>query len=147
MVNKVDYADEIGLEASEWAYSFWARVNKNDPSGCWIWTTSYNRKKSPDSPITYGFMYPGKRADGKQRSILAHRFSYILHYGSIPEESRVLHKCDNRKCVNPEHLFLGTMSDNMKDMHSKNRHHGKGFSGHTHSDEAKAKMKQSYQER
>jgi hypothetical protein len=54
------------------------------------------------------------RFNGKNE--LAHRISWMLHYGNIPEEMNVLHKCDNPQYVNPNHLFLGTHKDNMNDM-------------------------------
>ncbi len=63
----------------------------------------------------------------KNKTYNAHRFSYELHNGPICDDLCVLHKCDNRKCINPEHLFLGSRDDNMKDMVSKNRQ-AKGIS-------------------
>ena len=71
-------------------------------NGCWEWTAGLNYDG-------YGcFCYNGN-------SRPAHRFSYTLHVGIIPEEIMVLHKCNNRKCVNPEHLYLGNNSNNMMD--------------------------------
>lgn len=78
-----------------------------DPeSGCWNWNGSLNG---------YGRVNIG----GKNR--YAHRYFYELHRGKIPEGLLVLHRCDNKKCVNPEHLFTGTQVDNMKDMFEKGR--------------------------
>jgi len=72
--------------------------------GCWNWTGHIHHSG-------YG-MY---RSDG------AHRFSYEKDKGQIPDGLWVLHTCDNRKCVNPAHLFLGTVQDNVDDMHAKGR--------------------------
>lgn len=56
-----------------------------------------------------------------RKSIKAHRFSWELHNGPIPDGLKVLHKCDVRHCVNPDHLFLGTIKDNVDDMIQKGR--------------------------
>lgn len=58
---------------------------------------------------------------GKRKSILAHRVSWMIYKGPIPDGLWVLHRCDNPRCTNPDHLFLGTPSDNMRDCINKNR--------------------------
>ena len=79
-------------------------------SGCWEWQAArYNNKHMYGS-----FSYNGKKT-------LAHRASYVIYNGDIPNGLLVCHTCDNEKCVNPNHLFLGTQKDNMQDMISKNR--------------------------
>lgn len=77
-------------------------------SGCWIWAGCRDRQGYGSTTL---FRIP----------IGTHRLSYILHVGPIASDLRVLHKCDNPPCFNPEHLFLGTMSDNSQDMHRKGR--------------------------
>lgn len=89
---------------------FWEKVNKSNESECWEWIAA----KDSDG---YGLFYPKTNPNG----IGAHRFSWILHNGSIPKGMGVLHKCDNRKCVNPNHLFLGTQQVNVWDMMEKGR--------------------------
>jgi hypothetical protein len=78
--------------------------------GCWIWTGDRNKGG-------YGWIQ-----NKKGKHIMAHRMSWEIYYGEIPSGLDVLHHCDRPICVNPYHLFLGTCSDNMKDMWNKHRH-------------------------
>lgn len=103
------------------AERFWLKVDKSDD--CWLWTAGTDRKG-------YGmFSVGGSRDDaGRRRNSMvgAHRYSYQLANGPIPDHASfhglcVLHRCDNPRCVNPEHLFLGTNEDNVKDMDRKGR--------------------------
>jgi HNH endonuclease len=87
---------------------FWSNVIKTDL--CWLFN------KVP-SARTYCRVQLGKN---KQK--MAHRYSYELHFGEIPDGLFVCHKCDNRRCIRPDHLFLGTQKDNMQDMVKKGRH-------------------------
>lgn len=77
-------------------------------NGCWEWTACLDK---------YG--YGEFRFEGKTKR--AHRVSWILKHGSIDDSLFICHKCDNPKCVNPDHLFLGTRLDNQRDMSKKNR--------------------------
>jgi hypothetical protein len=63
----------------------------------------------------------GSRIDGTRRNMLAHRYSYTVFIGDIPDGMFICHKCDNPKCVNPDHLFAGTRQDNVDDRERKGR--------------------------
>lgn len=86
---------------------FWASTTKNS-SGCWLWNGGLNQRG-------YGFI----QVNG--RNLLVHRFSYGLHNTRQPGKLCVCHKCDRKRCVNPDHLFLGTIADNTRDRDRKNR--------------------------
>ena len=103
---------------------FWEKVNKTSLKGCWEWTSSLQGNG-------YGAFFThlieqGRKCHG------AHRFSWELTNGKIPKGLWVLHKCDNRICVNPEHLFLGNRTDNMRDAAKKKRICTIGQSNLTH---------------
>ena len=89
---------------------FWKYADRSGQ--CWTWTGTKSQ--------AYGALsasIPGERP----RRIMAHRISWRLHHGDIPPRILVLHKCDNRICVNPDHLFLGNHRDNRQDCEQKGR--------------------------
>lgn len=81
-------------------------VRKNPITGCWIWTGAIFKQNG------YGQMTNNMLASVP---ITAHRAAWMLYRGPIPKGLMVLHKCDVRKCVNPEHLYVGNNADNMRD--------------------------------
>ncbi len=78
-------------------------------SGCWLWT---------------GYSSNGRYGKDQRLKLTAHRISWKLYRGEIPQGKQVLHRCDTGFCVNPDHLFLGTIADNMRDKCAKGRWRG-----------------------
>lgn len=97
---------------------FHSKYQINQTTGCWEWTGSL-QKSGLRKQLAYGIFHPG--SDYKQMN--AHRASWLIHNGAIPGKLCVLHTCDNPRCCNPKHLFLGTRAENMRDMCQKGRHH------------------------
>lgn len=102
-----DVRAEIPCMRAPFEERFWGKVEKSD--GCWLWT---------GSRLSRGYGQIGRNG----KVILATRASYEIHYGEFEQTLCVLHRCDNPACVRPDHLFLGTHYDNMKDMMEKGRH-------------------------
>ena len=111
------YKGRVSTETKE------ERFNKkyiiNDVTDCWEWTHAVNN-------IGYGMF---RWTSDKMRT--AHRVSYELFNGPIPNGMAVCHKCDNPKCVNPKHLWVGTLKQNAQDMVAKGRS-GRGMFGYKH---------------
>lgn len=100
-------------------FSRFARKVRRGPD-CWQWTAKRNNQG-------YGMLRIGSAAEGWA---LAHRVSWEIHCGPIPDGVCVLHRCDNPECTNPEHLFLGSQCDNMRDKEAKGRgNHPRGIPG------------------
>jgi hypothetical protein len=105
--------DNSNIEAK-----FWSSVDKiNDEDSCW------NYSGHIDKSTGYGSVYIGTNKKGKTMKEKAHRYSFLLENGYLPKGNNevICHKCDNRKCVRPSHLFHSTQKGNVEDMVKKGR--------------------------
>lgn len=109
-----DYrARKIGLPTMPTKDRLLDNVAVNNATGCWEWIGC---KRGG-----YGRTIIGSRKDGTRKAITAHRLSYLIFHGEIPEGMEVCHRCDNPSCINPDHLFVGTRKDNIDDRERKSR--------------------------
>jgi hypothetical protein len=97
----------------DWGDRFWSKVHPEALSGCWLWHGAIGAGG-------YGNFSLG-RLGGSQKFARAHRHAWELVNGPVPGGLLVCHRCDNRGCVNPDHMFLGTHGDNNRDMRTKGR--------------------------
>lgn len=97
---------------------FWSKVDRSEPDGCWNWTANRNNNG-------YGLFRPG----GVAPKALAHRLSYEERHGPIPKGGLILHSCDNPSCVNPDHLRVGSHTDNALDREARGRRKSPDLAG------------------
>ena len=90
---------------------FWDKVIPEPNSGCWLWLGALSGG--------YGRIGIGSRTDGTRKSELATRVAWELFKGPVAPHLGALHKCDNKSCVNPDHLYIGTHSQNMQDAYDR----------------------------
>ena len=92
---------------------FWSKVDKDVPNGCWLWTGCKTRAGYGQIRISYDV--------ARSKAVYAHILSWEMVNGPVPKGMGICHSCDNPSCINPNHLFLGTQSDNINDSVEKGR--------------------------
>lgn len=109
---------------------FWVKVNKDSPTGCWLWTACVY-------PCGYGQFMVGSRSDGTRRIVSAHRWLWEQEKGAIPKGLELHHICGTRCCVNVSHLVLVTRKEHISldrsgDRHGSRRHPERVARGEQH---------------
>lgn len=103
-----------GPIAADEVERFWSSCIPEPNSGCFIWERAL-------TGTGYGQFRAGSMRDGTRRNVTASRYACELAYGPIPEGLQALHKCDNKLCVNPDHLYIGNRSDNANDAFARKK--------------------------
>lgn len=99
-----------------------SRMRVDEKTGCWLWTGPYHhQRKWPQN--RYGYISIWRPDRGRSISYGTHRAMLMALHGPLTKQQCACHRCDVPLCINPEHLFIGTMGDNIRDSRSKNRHH------------------------
>lgn len=94
---------------------FWGRIEKRGPDACWLW---------PGAVLNSGYGAFTRNRSGLEgpRQVTAHRFACEAAHGPVPAGLHVLHRCDNKLCVNPAHLYAGTHQQNVADAKARHRY-------------------------
>ena len=103
------------MKATTLAEKLWSKVKKSSPNKCWLWQGGIVKDG-------YGMISTWDGKKKRKGGIGAHRAAWQLEKGPIPPRMYVCHHCDNPLCVNPRHLYVGTASQNMRDMWRRKRH-------------------------
>lgn len=109
------YSTSMGSKWPHWTKRYWTHVEKRSPDECWLWTGSVISGTAKNGRNRYG------RIMCDRTYVLAHRISYLIHKGPVPDGLLIMHSCDEPRCQNPQHLRVGTQLDNIRDCIAKGR--------------------------